>query len=180
MMQLSLPAVAILLLSLPLSSQAQATGNPSYDVSIVRQSPSSSFGHSHLGITNGTLVGSGVDLRELIQLAFDIPRDQIFNLPAWVSDTRFDINAKDSTTDPALLKSLPEAKLQQMMQGLLADRFRLQSHTEIREVPAYELVFVRPSPALKLVDKKGGDLNIHTRHLKGKGIPIAQLLPTDN
>jgi uncharacterized protein (TIGR03435 family) len=65
-----------------------------------------------------------------------------------------------------------------MMQGLLADRFGLKSHTEMREVQAYELVFVRPSPALKQVDKASGDVNIHNRHLEARGIPIARLTNT--
>jgi uncharacterized protein (TIGR03435 family) len=177
-MRLSLPVLAILLLSAFTSSQAQVKADPAYDVSTVRPSPASSFGHTDVDISSGTLIARGVDLRTLLQMAFDLPRDLIFDLPPWTSNARFDINAKDSTTDPALLKNLPEAKIGQMVEGLLVERFGLKSHTEMREVAAYELVFVRPSPALKQVEKETGDLNIHNRHLEGKGIAIARLVNT--
>ena len=97
-------------------------------------------------------------------------------MPEWATHARFDIDAKDSTTGPAVLQHLTNAQSEAMMQGLLAERFGLKSHTEMRSVPAYELVFVRPSPALKQVDKPVDSMRAHNRHLEAEGIRIAQLL----
>jgi uncharacterized protein (TIGR03435 family) len=177
-MRLNFLALAILLLAPFMNSQELGRGNPAYDVSAVRPSSSFSEGHSDLDIDAGTLVARGVNLRTLIQIGFDVPRDLIFNLPAWVSGARFDIDAKDSSTEPEQLKHLSDAQTRLMLQGLLAERFGLKSHTEMRELAAFELVFVRRSPALRRVDKAGEGTSIHNSQLQGKGIPISGLIKT--
>jgi uncharacterized protein (TIGR03435 family) len=72
--------------------------------------------------------------------------DRIIGGPAWVQSARYDITAKAARefrpTPPG-----PPAEMLQMLRALLEDRFKLKVHREPRELPAYELVVVRPGAA---------------------------------
>lgn len=72
--------------------------------------------------------------------------DRIVGGPAWVQSARYDITAKAARefrpTPPG-----PPAEMLLMLRALLEDRFKLKVHREPREIPAYELVVVRPGAA---------------------------------
>ncbi|MEO6816551.1 MAG: TIGR03435 family protein [Edaphobacter sp.] len=59
------------------------------------------------------------------------------NVPAWVKDTRFDIDAR-----------APEAatkdQMRLMMQSLLAERFKLAVHQETRQAPVFAMTLKKP------------------------------------
>lgn len=81
------------------------------------------------------------------QYAFD---SLVIGGPAWVRETRFDIDARmNPTTTPA--------QLAQMISKLLADRFALRTHTEQRPVNVYVLKMSRDDgqlgPQLKQSDR---------------------------
>jgi uncharacterized protein (TIGR03435 family) len=61
-----------------------------------------------------------------------------------VGDTRYDVVAK-AEGDGAPAK----AEFRQMLQLLLADRFKLKFHREMREMPVYELVVGKNGPKFK-------------------------------
>ena len=63
-----------------------------------------------------------------IQWAYDVRRDQI-NHPTWLDTERYDVMAK--TAGPST-----ESQLRQMLQTLLAERFRLQFHHETKSLPS--------------------------------------------
>jgi uncharacterized protein (TIGR03435 family) len=58
-------------------------------------------------------------------------------LPKWTNDQRFDIEARA----PGIAT---KDQMRLMMQSLLADRFKLAVHNEIKEAPVYALVLVKP------------------------------------
>lgn len=72
--------------------------------------------------------------------------DRVVGGPAWVQSARYDITAKAARefrpTPPG-----PPAEMLLMIRALLEDRFKLKVHREPRELPAYELVVVRPGAA---------------------------------
>jgi len=72
--------------------------------------------------------------------------DRIVGGPAWIQSARYDITAKAARefrpTPPG-----PPAEMLLMLRALLEDRFKLKVHREPRELPAYELVVVRPGAA---------------------------------
>jgi uncharacterized protein (TIGR03435 family) len=83
-------------------------------------------------------------LKQLLQAAYDLPPTvEITGGPGWFDSDRFDIDAK--AEDPS---KATEAQLQQMLQQLLADRFKLKLHREEKEV----------SGLLLVVDKNGSKL----------------------
>jgi uncharacterized protein (TIGR03435 family) len=71
--------------------------------------------------------------------------NNIENLPDWGKSERYDIDARiaaadhDAWLDP---KNQP-AMLQEMLQAMLVDRFKLVVHSEMQEKPVYELVVAK-------------------------------------
>ncbi|HVV46868.1 MAG TPA: TIGR03435 family protein, partial [Bryobacteraceae bacterium] len=61
-------------------------------------------------------------------------------LPAWVMKDRFDIQAR-AAGNPG------KDEMRLMMRSLLADRFKLAVHTEMREIPVFAFVLVKPGRA---------------------------------
>lgn len=95
----------------------------------------------------GRLTATNVSLRMLIQYAFGVKDYEIAGGPSWLGTEKYDIVAKAVTS-----KKLSEAELEPFLQALLADRFKLTCHREVRELPVYSLV----------VGKKGPRLTEHT------------------
>jgi uncharacterized protein (TIGR03435 family) len=100
----------------------------------------------------------GLPLIAVIQKAF-IPSEgdltfrpnQITGLPADFNSIRYDIDAKVSEADLPNWKdpTLKPAMLRGMLQGMLADRFKLAAHRETKEIPIYELALGRKRPKFK-------------------------------
>jgi len=90
-------------------------------------------------------------LHMLILLAFDIPRNPLSQIdwPAWLRPNRdeklFDIQA----TMPA---ASTRQQLPAMLRTLLSERFHLVTHTELRPVPAFELVVKSGGPKMREVE----------------------------
>ena len=68
---------------------------------------------------------------------------------------RYDIEAKVSSSDTDALHDLSPDQRRLMLQPLLADRFQLKVHTEVRELPVLTLVVAKGGP--KLHEAKPGD-----------------------
>jgi uncharacterized protein (TIGR03435 family) len=80
-----------------------------------------------------------VTLRDVIWKAYfsevNIPVGQaVIGGPDWISEDRFEIHAKAEDANTT------QAKLMQMLQPLLQDRFKLSFHRESKEVSGYALV----------------------------------------
>jgi uncharacterized protein (TIGR03435 family) len=75
----------------------------------------------------------------------------VSGVPDWAKDERFDIEAKVAEADLARWQdpSQRTAMLRAMMQTLLAERFKLAVHREMKEVSMYSLVVSKSSPKLK-------------------------------
>ena len=85
-------------------------------------------------------------LINLLQMAYGMDRQQIVGGPAWVATDEYDIDAVAS--DPDQMAHHRE----EMLQKLLADRFKLTTHREQRELPMYVLVVAKGGPKLKTAD----------------------------
>jgi len=76
--------------------------------------------------------------------------NNIDNLPDWARRDNYDIDARISNADRAAWndpKNQP-AMLQQMLQAMLADRFKLAVHRTTKDVPVYDLVVAKGGPKL--------------------------------
>ena len=82
-----------------------------------------------------------IALADLLPYAFQVKDYQVV-APAWTHDSRWTISAK--LPDGALADQAPE-----MMQSLLADRFKMTVHREKRDQPVYELTAAGGGSKLK-------------------------------
>jgi uncharacterized protein (TIGR03435 family) len=77
-------------------------------------------------------------MADLVRIAYAFDMDKIVGGPSWLELDRFDVTAKV----PA--ESTPEMH-KQMLQSLLAERFKLVTHKETRPLPTYSLVAKKPN-----------------------------------
>ncbi len=97
---------------------------------------------------------TAVSLMDLVADAFNVRLDQISNAPDWGKEGKggalYDIEAKASGGEPA------REQLRQMLQSLLADRFKLVIRRENVETPVYALVFAKTGAKLGPSDDRVG------------------------
>ncbi len=86
---------------------------------------------------------------QLIYWAYGLRDFQILGAPAWLGRDRFEIEA-------TVERPSSKDQIQQMVQTLLAERFRLKLHRETREIPVFALVVGNNGP--KLTTAKDDDL----------------------
>jgi len=87
---------------------------------------------------NGRLTATNLPLRLLIRIAFEVQDFQISGGPADLMTTKYDITAKaDDGATPTTKETMA------MLRTLLAERFKLKTHTEPKEMPIYALVLAR-------------------------------------
>ena len=133
---------ALALVSLPVFAPAQTNPAPAptFDVTSVRQNKTDPPRWSISFTADGFSARDGV-LEEVIHEAYGSdPNQQWADAPAWIKETRFDIEAKfDISADPHVTIDQRRA----MLQALLADRFKLKIHHEQRDSPLYDLVVIK-------------------------------------
>jgi uncharacterized protein (TIGR03435 family) len=78
--------------------------------------------------------------------------DSVFGLPQWTRTTNYDVVAKVAQTDLAKYHSLTKEERGAMFQRVLADRFKLSFHKEMREMPVYELIVAKSGLKMKESD----------------------------
>jgi uncharacterized protein (TIGR03435 family) len=104
-------------------------------------------------VTGGVLRGGRYELRQasmldLIATAWRVDADIVLGGPTWLQMDRFDVIA----TAPA---DTPPEKIRLMLQNLLAERFKLAVHKEMKPLPAFALVAGKSKPNLKESDGSG-------------------------
>jgi len=151
-----------LLFSIPVgavAASAQQTAAPaaqgkSFDVVSIRQNLSQTGQMSLKLVPTPTgFQVNGMPLMIVLMTAYTPKAGGLFlnnidNLPDWARRDRYDIDARISDDDRAAWnapKNQP-AMLQQMLQTMLADRFKLVVHRTTKETPVYELVVAKGGP----------------------------------
>ena len=145
-MPISTLALLPLCATLSLSAQAPPAALPAplYDVASVRENKSTSHNGNYDATPDGFKI-TNLPIRFLIAIALNTREGLIFGLPPWTADGQYDISAKIDLTDH---KPLTEAQQKSMLAAVLADRFHLKWHTELKQLPVYNLVIA--SGGLKL------------------------------
>ena len=101
---------------------------------------------------SGTLHIRNTPLLMLIASAYNLPfqSQRLTGVPGWAGD-RFDIDAtSQKDAFPAGLTSkVREERMRQMLQGLLADRFKLAMHSDMKVMPVYAVAVAKGGPKLE-------------------------------
>jgi uncharacterized protein (TIGR03435 family) len=122
-------------------------------------------------MTGGVLRGGRYDLRnatmlDLIATAYSITdRDLVFGGPAWLERQRFDIAAKAP-------QDTPPAAVRQMLQTLLAERFKLVSHQDTRQMSGYVLTLGKEKHKLKEATGPGAGCQGNPAPQSPPGVPM--------
>lgn len=121
------------------SQDAQSASAPTFEVASVRQNKSGEVAQeSH--VTNGRLTVRNMSLRNIIKNAYGFREDaRLRGGPSWIDGIRYDINATAGG-------QADKAQVLLMLRSLLSERFRLASHHETAELPAYLLLPAKNGP----------------------------------
>jgi|ERR1700733_744478 len=143
-------AVVYLLVTLPAVAQSQA-----FTKITIRPARSADPRNARVQVLpDGDLIASAVPLITLLSYAYDVPVNpsaRLSPLPDWTAREKYDIEAKapDNVIPPSLQESEVRRRIQQMIRGLLADRFRLVVQVQNKTMPVYALTVASGGPKLQ-------------------------------
>lgn len=138
-----LAGVGTLLLLWFTAVQAQV---PVFDAASVRPAPSNPGARSSMKggpetSDPGQITYTNVSLSAVLLRAYDLKAYQLM-APGWLGSERYDLAAK-------IPPGTSMEQFRQMLQNLLAERFQLTQHREVRPLQGFELVVARSGPKLK-------------------------------
>ncbi len=115
-------------------------------------------GRAVLSLPGGeSLTATNSPVRALITFAYGIPDPQLTGGPSWIGSDRYDVTAKTGASELAPLTRAPTAeevqasdnRTRERARALLAERFGLLVHREMREQVVYLLTIAKNGPKLK-------------------------------
>ena len=149
-MSVSCQAAVYLLVALPAIAQSQA-----FATITIKPARSADPRNSRVQVLpNGDLIASAVPVISLLSYAYDVPVNpspRLSPLPDWTLREKYDIEAKApaNAIPPGLQDSEVRSRIQQMIRGLLTDRFRLVMRVENKTMSVYALTLARGGPKLQ-------------------------------
>jgi uncharacterized protein (TIGR03435 family) len=141
-------ALVFLLLALQAVAQSQ-----SFDVISIKAARSSDPHNMRMRVLpNGDLSASSVPLLELVRFAYDVPVNpspRLDGLPGWRETYDIEAKAPANAVPTGLQESETRRRMQGMIRGLLADRFKLVMRVEQKTMPVYALTVASGGPSLQ-------------------------------
>ncbi len=143
-------AVVFFLVAWPTAVRSQA-----FEKITIKPAPSTDPRSSRMQVLpDGDLIANAVPVIELVSYAYGVPSNpspRLNSLPGWAVSDSYDIEAKASANSIAAgsPNSEAQARLQQMIRRLLADRFSLVMRVEHERMPAYALTVSGSGPKLQ-------------------------------
>src|SRR5476649_738282 len=89
---------------------------PAFDVVVVK--PNSSGERPSIDFDGGSFSATNFSVKMLVLFAYDLKDDQLFGVPKWASEQRFDIKAKVLDADPAILQRLTNDQKREIEQSI--------------------------------------------------------------
>ena len=150
-------------------AQALASSSPTFIVATIKLSdPNRAQDDGSIGLSpGGSFQAKSQSLKELVEFVqdfgyYDVDQ-RILGGPKWIVSAKFDIEAKcdEETARAFAFGKLPSKEQlraeQSMVQALLADRFKLRTHHEMRRLGVYALVREKSGLKRKPSVKAGDD-----------------------
>jgi uncharacterized protein (TIGR03435 family) len=173
----------------PVSTQSASDPPlPVFDVTTVK--PNSSGDRPSIDFDGGNFSATNFSVKMLVLFAYDLKDDQLFGIPKWANELRFDMKAKVLDADPTILQHLTNDQKRLIEQTILTERFGLTFHRETKVLPVYELVVDKGGPRFQPskieAGQKGanglGAGSLHTNNHDGNAdmastaVPISSLV----
>jgi uncharacterized protein (TIGR03435 family) len=131
------------------AQQIKPAGPLEFEVASVRQFQGPHVPHGvSLNVSHGRVSVDAGSLRQLVALAYGVQRAMVEGGPDWSGGDEFNIVAKAENEGASY------SEIQEMLQTLLADRFKLVARRETKELPGYALELVKNGPKLKVAKKE--------------------------
>ena len=143
-------AVVYLLVALPAVAQSQA-----FATIAIKPARSADPGNGRVQVLpNGDLIARAVPAITLLSYVYDVPVNpspRLSALPDWAIREKYDIEAKApaNAITPSLQDNEVRNRIQQMIRGMLADRFRLVMRIENKTMSVYALTPASGGPKLQ-------------------------------
>lgn len=158
------------ILALSSCAASAQTPAPVFEVASIKPAAPPTDGRMMVRMGNdpGRINYTNVSLRNVLMRAYNVKEPQIV-APDWMNADRFDIVAK-------LPEGATREQVPQMLQALLADRFKLAIHREQKVMPVYALVAAKGGVKLPSSEESGQlrmMVSPRGRHLTGK-VTLAQ------
>jgi uncharacterized protein (TIGR03435 family) len=163
---------------------------PDYDVVSIKPDKSAAGGMVRIMNKPDGFSATNVTMKMLLQNSYGIREDLISSGAGWVDSQHFDVDAKVAGQDVDVFKKLNNEERRLMLQKALADRFSVKVHSEMKQLPVFDLVVVNSA---KLTKANVGDtysngikgfdgvahagmMSMEPGKLTGQGIPISTLV----
>ena len=148
-----------------LASLVLAQNRPAFEAASVKPSAAGAMGMSMTGGA-GQLEWKDTSLSYFVQTAYHV-HDYAYSAPAWLDSALFDILAK-------LPANGSEKRYPEMLQTLLAERFKLVVHRETKDVPGLALVVDKKGPRIKPVEPGDSGWSSGPNMVQGTKASMAQ------
>jgi uncharacterized protein (TIGR03435 family) len=125
-----------------LLAQQPSESPTSFAVATIK--PSAPDAGTFVQIRGNRFATEGTTLLDVFKYAYNIQPEQLVGGPGWLRTAKFDILA-----DPETDRRPTSDQMKKLVQGLLADRFHLEMHTEQKLLPAYVLTKSSVEPTLQ-------------------------------
>jgi len=166
---------------------AVSAAGPAFEVATVRPAGHAD-GRRWFGmrlVPSGRLTVSAMSMKDQVWAAYvGFGKAQVSGGPKWVETDQFDVEAKVDDAYMAGWDKMSDAQrmdvVRPMLRRLLADRFQLKLHTEMRDTPVYALVQAKGGarmkevPAPESLEGEGDDVEKTMRQMAahpGKPLP---------
>jgi uncharacterized protein (TIGR03435 family) len=106
----------------------------------------------------------------MVMLAWDLQDSQITGGPVWFATDRFVIEANSDDN-----RSHSPVETREMLQNMLADRFALRTHHEMREGTAYVLTVAKNGSKLKQSQTQSTNVRVGANSIQLEGAPLSRL-----
>lgn len=144
-MRCALTSLAVVSLLASVQGQQAPGAKRGFDVVSIRANTSGDVNVGFQPQPGGRFVWTNQTLGGLIRLSYQrwgFDMRELVGGPDWIDTARFDVIAQTGSNPTTDADGMPR-QVFQMIQAMLADRFRLQLHEEMRERPIYELIVAR-------------------------------------
>ncbi len=170
-------------------AQEPAASFPGFIVATIKPSdPNRADERSSIGFSpEGSFDARSMSLKQLVEFVQDfgyVDVDQrIVGGPNWLGAAKFDIHAKCDEAAARAFTTMPAPQLireeQDMIQALLADRFKLRTHHESRRLKVYALLQansgLKMKPSAKAGEEELGGTDGPPGDWKADGVTMEQL-----
>lgn len=158
-----------------------------FEVASIKPANPDTPGSSIQFMPGGGLKMTGIPLRAMVTFAYDVRDFQISGGPGWIGTQRFDVMARpegapaDGPVDFGKMnddqRKTMRVQIGERLRALLADRFQLVVHKEIKEQPIYALVPAKNGYKLQETQEIGTQQNMMTNRGRSQGhaIPMEML-----